>query len=477
MRAAIRIPSGAVELNGELALQDAMFRGFALGAVSSGVTVRDAVLSFPDATGMKGRTAYQGRAVLDFRGDSTGGARRGERPQWPDGGPHRGAGAGVVRGAAAAPGASGRRARGGDARGSLRNDGGTVRLRSRRGELLRPAPRRRSAPRAARARERHRARRLRAQGAAGRVPGRRAVGLHRPALGALPGGRPAARRAGGDGAGAGSSGRGGRSPWPARWVGPTRCPTSRCSVVGPQIYLSGRALGPMALEARAVGEQLELTGRPIADTELRLSARLKRPYPYEATLRLALGDLRALLPDTATAQGLNGSATGLLTASGALSEVESSRRGPAPGHAAAPAGRVPRRERRAVGRAVPRRTGEQRGAEAPGPGDRDQRLAASSRRRRWTSRSRAAVDLRLVESFVPALERSSGRLELPGTARGEPADPQIVGTATLVDAGLPGARSAARAPELEGQARLQRVAHPLGRPRGPGQRRPDRQPR
>ena len=47
-----------------------------------------------------------------------------------------------------------------------------------------------------------------------------------------------------------------------------------------------------------------------------------------------------------------------------------------------------------------------------------------------------AVDLRLIESFVPALERSSGRLELLGTARGEPGDPQIVGTATLVDAGF-----------------------------------------
>ncbi|MGZ5957815.1 MAG: hypothetical protein ACXWLI_05310, partial [Myxococcaceae bacterium] len=68
IRAAMRIPSGAAVLDGELALQDAVFRGFALGAVSSSVTVRDEVLSFPDATGMKGRTAYQGRAALDFRG-------------------------------------------------------------------------------------------------------------------------------------------------------------------------------------------------------------------------------------------------------------------------------------------------------------------------------------------------------------------------------------------------------------------------
>ena len=130
-----------------------------------------------------------------------GGAGRGERPQRPDGGPHRGAGPGVVRGAAAAPGPSGRRARRGDAPGPTGDDGGAVRLRSRRGELFRPAPRRRSASRATRAGERHRARRLRAQGAPGRVPGRRTLGLRGPALGAVPGGRAAARGAGGDGAG------------------------------------------------------------------------------------------------------------------------------------------------------------------------------------------------------------------------------------------------------------------------------------
>ena len=46
------------------------------------------------------------------------------------------------------------------------------------------------------------------------------------------------------------------------------------------------------------------------------------------------------------------------------------------------------------------------------------------------------MDLRLLESFVQGSERTSGRLELLGTARGELADPQIVGTATLVDAGF-----------------------------------------
>src|SRR5262249_24188630 len=69
-RVSIRIPPGFVFLDGELALQDSTLRGFALGNLSSALSVRDGVLSFSDATGMKGRTAYQGRPALDFRGDS-----------------------------------------------------------------------------------------------------------------------------------------------------------------------------------------------------------------------------------------------------------------------------------------------------------------------------------------------------------------------------------------------------------------------
>src|SRR5262249_34997254 len=87
--------------------------------------------------------------------------------------------------------------------------------------------------------------------------------------------------------------------------GTAAVPDVALTVGGPQIYLSGRALGAMALEARALGEQVDVKGRPVADTDLRLSAKLRKPYPYDATLKLALADLRAFLPDTAAAQGLN----------------------------------------------------------------------------------------------------------------------------------------------------------------------------
>jgi translocation and assembly module TamB len=189
------------------------------------------------------------------------------------------------------------------------------------------------------------------------------------------------------------------------------------TIGGPQIYLSGRALGPMALEARALGEQLEVKGKPVADTDLRLTARIRRPYPYEATLKLALADIRALLPDTAAAQGLNGSMNGVLTASGNLTEVEASR-----GQLHLDTLKLQRGEFR---------------AESDGPWDvrfRGGRLSSEGLRLKGPETELSAsgyleegamdiavsgaVDLRLLESFVPGLERTSGRLELLGSARG-----------------------------------------------------------
>ena len=42
--------------------------------------------------------------------------------------------------------------------------------------------------------------------------------------------------------------------------GTDEVPDVAMTIGGPQVYLSGRALGAMALEARALGEQLEVKG-------------------------------------------------------------------------------------------------------------------------------------------------------------------------------------------------------------------------
>ncbi len=434
VRAAIRIPSGAAELNGELALQDAMFRGFALGAVSSAVTVRDSVLSFLDATGMKGRTAYQGRAVLDFRGDSMAVQIAANVPNGRTEDlievlapvssavqPLRRVLLGGARGAVTLEGPSGTMEGrfdfdlAGVSYSGRRLGDGALRARLDRGNAIVLDSFALKGP-------------LGASRADGRWEFGGPLSAHLRVDGLqleeLVGTELAKKfRARGTLTLTGTVG------------GTDEVPDVALSMAGPQVYLSGRALGAMALEARAVGEQLELSGRPVADTELRLSARLRRPYPYEATLKVALADLRALLPETAAAQGLNGSAAGMLTASGSLAELESSR-----GLLHLDTLRLQRGEFK---------------AESDGPWDirfRGGRVSSEGLRLRGPETEitatgfveeqamdisvSGAVDVRLIESFVPGLERSSGRLELAGTARGEPADPQILGTATLADAGF-----------------------------------------
>jgi len=434
IRASLRIPGGSLVVDGELAFQDAMFNRFALGNLSSSVTFRDQVLSFPDASGTKGRTAYHGRALLDFRGESP---EVHLAANVPDGRtedlievlapvsaavqPLRRVFVGGARGAVTLEGASATMEGRFDfdltgvSFAGRRMGDGALHARLERGEAMVLEGFALKGPLGA----------SRADARwdfAGPLSARfRVDGLQ---LEELVGAELAKKsRARGTLTLAGTVG------------GTDETPEVALSVGGPQVYLSGRALGPMALDARAVGEQLEVTGRPIADTDLRLSARLKRPYPYDATLRLALADLRALLPDAATAQGLNGSATGVLTAGGAFGDVESSH-----GVLHLDSLKLQRGEFK---------------VESDGPWDlrfRGGRMSTEGIRLRGPETDLTAsgfleakgmeiavsggMDLRLVESFAPVLERSSGRLELLGTARGAPADPQIVGTATLVDAGF-----------------------------------------
>jgi translocation and assembly module TamB len=447
-RVSIRIPPGFLFLDGELALQDSTLRGFALGNVSSPVSVRDGVLSFPDLTGTKGRTAYQGRAALDFRGDSpvahvAASIPNGRvedlvellAPVSPALQPLRRVLLGSARGTVTLEGPgetmegrfdldlsgvslSGRRF--GDGALHARLDGGnaiavdSLALRGPLGTSKADGRWDFVGPLAAKF---------------------RVDGLQ---LEELVGADVAKRlRARGSLTLAGTVG------------GTDQVPDVAMTLSGPQVYLSGRGLGPMALELRALGEQLEVKGRPVADTDLRLTARIRKPYPYEATLKLALADIRALLPDTAAAQGLNGSMNGVLTASGSLSEPEASR-----GLLHLDSLKLQRGEFR---------------AESDGPWDarfRGGRVSSDGLRLKGPETEvsasgyleegaidvavSGAVDLRLLESFVQGLERASGRLELLGTARGDPADPQVVGTATLRTR-LPRARTAPGAAGMKGK--------------------------
>ena len=433
-KVAIRIPPNELELDGELALQDAEFRGFALGNLQSPVTFRDGVLTLGEANGLKGRTGYTGRASLDFRGAS----------------PDVHIGVQIPGGRAedlvevlaqVSPAVQPlRRILVGNAKGAVHLDGPAEALGGRFDLDLAQLSfaERRLGDGVLRARLEDGTGiildSLALRGPLGVThadarwtfdgPLQAHFRIEGLPLEELVGQEQAKRlRARGmltlQGTVGGTDGN----------------PDVSLSLGGPQIYLSGRALGAMALEARARGDQLEVSGKPIADTDLKLSARLKKPYPYEATLRLGLADLRALLPDTATAQGLTGSAQGLLTASGTLSDLSASQ-----GQLHLDVLKLQRGEFRAESDGpwdLRLRSGRlsTEGVALKGP---ETELSASGfiDSRAMEVALSGTVDLRLVESFVPTLERSSGKVEVLGNARGEPGDPQLVGSATLIDAGF-----------------------------------------
>jgi translocation and assembly module TamB len=433
-RISIRIPPNAVFIDGELALQDAAFRGFALGNLQTPVTYRDGLLSFAEANGTKGRTAYQGRAVLDFRGEAPAAQVLAQIP------------AGRVEDlieilAPISPALQPlRRVALGDARGSVRLEGPADALNGRFDFELRQvnAEGRRFGDGA-----------LRARLDSGETIVLEDLSLKGPLGASHAEGRwafdgPVQGRFQIDGLSLEETlGRERARSLRARGVlaltgtikGTDAEPDVSLKLGGPQVYLSGRSLGAMALEGRLRGEQLQIWGKPAAQTDLLLNAQVRRPYPYEGTLRLGLPDIRAFLPDVATAQGLTGSLQGVLTAAGNLSDVEQSQ-----GELHLDALRLQRGEFRAENdgpwdlRFKGTRV-ETQGLSLKGP-ETQLSLSGSAAPQALDFALSGTVDLRLVESLLPMLERSTGRLEVAGTARGDPADPQLVGAATLVDAGF-----------------------------------------
>ncbi len=206
-------------------------------------------------------------------------------------------------------------------------------------------------------------------------------------------------------------------------------------LTSPHVLLSGRDLGPMHLEGRIEGKDAQLFGKPFADARLFLKSKLREPFPYDANFTLSLPDLKPLLPRAVAAQGLSGAVSGsarvqglmfdnsAIEASGQLEQVKVTR-GDFEGRNEAPLTfeyakgvlsvdpvtlRGPNTELTLAGKI--------------GPALLDMEL-------------KGAVDLRLVESFVPAIERAGGKLELSAAARGTPKDPSVLGTAELKDARL-----------------------------------------
>jgi translocation and assembly module TamB len=427
-RFSLGLPWGElVHIDAEVALRESEFRHFALGTVRSPLRFLDGVLSFPDVSGQRGRSPYTGAATLDFRGDDLLLEARARMPEgrvedlvevvaplsqiWQ---PLRR----VLTGSA-----------GGDfhlwgpsesldadidftvsdvAFRERRMGNGAVHLRLR-GESFDLLPLTLHGPLGT----------LQAEGrldTAGPLDYRfRADGL---SLEELLG--PAARRA---------------QPRSVLTLvgtvgGTADVPDVHATLTAPQATLGGRPLGAVSLEARLLGERLEVWGRPIAEAEGRLTAEIHRPYPFTARLDLGLSDLRPLL-----GEGWQGTLRGALTAAGTFLEPEA-----VEGKLHLDQVKLQRGEVRAENEGPwELRFGKGRvetdGISLRGP-ETALDVSGSASARALDVKVGGSLDLRLVEPFTSALERIAGRLEISGTAAGNPREPALLGTATLLDAGF-----------------------------------------
>ena len=157
-------------------------------------------------------------------------------------------------------------------------------------------------------------------------------------------------------------------------------------------------------------------------------------WPYEGSLTLALPEIRPLLPDVSVAQGVSGSLSGVVNAKGLLLEPDQVKL-------------TARVERFELSRGDFRARNEadvQVAYEAGrlsvqpfvlrGPGT-ELRGEGTVSERFMDARIDGVLDARLMESFVPRLERATGRVELSAAALGSLAKPALSGSMELTSGG------------------------------------------
>ncbi|WP_163865363.1 translocation/assembly module TamB domain-containing protein [Myxococcus eversor] len=216
--------------------------------------------------------------------------------------------------------------------------------------------------------------------------------------------------------------------------GTSDLPVVDVTLRAPRVTFADRNLGAMDLTGRLVGKDLEVWGRPFQDANGRVKLKVQDAWPYDASLTLALPEIRPLLPSEPLWAGVSGAVSGSLTAKGPLMEPEAAHlsatvdklvlsRGDVRGENTAPIslsygkGRVEVQPFRFLGPYV------------------DLNLGGWMTTRGGIAFTlRGGGDLRLLESLMPAMvERSTGRVTVDAEATGTLDAPSVVGSAELLD--------------------------------------------
>ncbi len=219
----------------------------------------------------------------------------------------------------------------------------------------------------------------------------------------------------------------------ARVEGDTDVPLVTGQLTSAEVRLNGSSLGAASLNAKLVGKELKLSGSPFAAVKGEVTMRAKAPFAWGGSVKVDVDALKPFLPASAVKQGVNGSLSGVITASGDLESYDALNMKAELDHVMLSRGEVSVASQGPVVLGWAKRQLTLEPVEVKGT---NTELTAEGT---WGPtnadlKTHGAIDLRLLESLSPVLERTSGRMELTAEVTGPIKDPALVGTAEVHDA-------------------------------------------
>ena len=151
-----------------------------------------------------------------------------------------------------------------------------------------------------------------------------------------------------------------------RVSGDTELPVVSAWLTSPQVHFADRKLGNTQLEARMQGRDLHLWGRLFDGARANLELKVKEPFPWSGSASLTLPEIRPLLPEGAISQGLSGSIRGTVRGSGNLRDLRGTEASARHRAHRAVTPRLQHRQRRAGRASMAGRRAQ--GGELPAPG-------------------------------------------------------------------------------------------------------------
>ncbi len=200
-----------------------------------------------------------------------------------------------------------------------------------------------------------------------------------------------------------------------------------------EVKWKGQRLGPMQLELGLLGRELTVTGQVVSGVKGRLALKMRNDWPYDSSFQLELPDLSVFLP--ASAKGLNVGLSGAVTSVGPMRNVSDSRVTAYLEKVNVSRGEV------SAANVVPVELGWNAGAVVVKSLMMKGATTEVTAQGSWGParvdlRTRGAVDLRLLSTFVPDIERTSGHIDFTAAFGGPVSAPTVIGSADLVDARL-----------------------------------------